>query len=68
MTDLGNAVQAVEQGLLPANRIQGRPQRSLKLGEGLAHYRAPGIGLALIRQDEIAWAAGYGLLEVGGDA
>jgi len=28
----------------------------------------PGIGLALIEQDEIAWAGGYGLLETGGDA
>jgi len=68
MTDLGNAIQAVEGGLLPANRIQGRPQRPLKLRERLAHYRAPGIGLVLIQQDKIVWSAGYGLLEAGGDA
>lgn len=68
MTDLGNAIQAVEQGLLPLNRIQRRAQQSLKLRERLAYHRVPGIGLALIHQDENAWAAGYGRLEVGSDA
>jgi len=68
MTDLENEIQAVEGGLLPANHIQGRSQQPLKLSERLAHYRVPGIGLALIQQDEIAWAAGYGHLEAGGDA
>jgi len=68
MTDLENEIQAVEGGLLTANHIQGRSQQPLKLSERLAHYRVPGIGLALIQQDEIAWAAGYGHLEAGGDA
>jgi hypothetical protein len=68
MTDLGNAIQAVEGGLLPANRVQGRPQQPLKLRERLAHCRVPGIGLALIQQDKIVWSAGYELLEAGGDA
>ena len=38
MTDLGNAIQAVEGGLLTANPIQGRSQQPLKLSERLAHY------------------------------
>ena len=38
MTGLGNAIQAVEGGLLTANPIQGRSQQPLKLSERLAHY------------------------------
>ena len=68
MTDLEKAIQAVENGLLPANRIQGRPQQRFKLGERMAHLKVPGIGLALIQQDEIAWTGGYGVLEAGGHA
>jgi CubicO group peptidase (beta-lactamase class C family) len=34
----------------------------------MAHYRVPGIGLALIERDEVAWTGGYGVLESGGDA
>ena len=68
MTDLKRAIQAVEEDLLPAIRIQGRPQERFGLGERMAHYKVPGIGLALIQQDEIVWTGGYGVLEAGGDA
>jgi len=67
MADLGKAIQAVEEGLLPAIRIRGRPQQRLKLSERMAHYRVTVIGLDLIKHDEIAWAGWYGLLEAGGD-
>jgi CubicO group peptidase (beta-lactamase class C family) len=34
----------------------------------MAHYKVPGIGLALIERGEIAWTGGYGVREAGGDA
>lgn len=67
MTYLERAVQAVESGLLPAVRIDGRPRQPMKLGERMARYNVPGFGVALIEHNEVAWATGYGVLEAGGD-
>jgi hypothetical protein len=48
MVDLEQAVQAVENGLLPAIRIAGRPQPSFRLTDRMARYNVPGFSIALI--------------------
>lgn len=67
MTMTEKAVQAVEGGLLTANRIKGRPQEQMTLQERMTYYRVPGFSIALIDQGEIAWTQGYGLMEAGSD-
>lgn len=67
MSDLEKAVRAVEEGLLTANTIKGVPQEELSLGERMATYHVPGMSIALIEEDEIAWTGEYGVLEAGGD-
>ncbi len=67
MTDLEQAVQAIEQGLLTAVNIKDRPQEGMSLRERMAHFNVPGFSIALIDQDEVVWARGYGVLEAGGD-
>jgi len=67
MTYLEQAEQAIECGLLPAVRIEGRPQQPLKLCERMARYKVPGFGFALIEDGEIASSRGFGVLEVGGN-
>jgi CubicO group peptidase (beta-lactamase class C family) len=67
MTFLEQAVQAIECGLLPAIRIEGRPQQPLKLCERMARYKVPGFGVALIEQGEIAATRSFGVLEAGGE-
>ncbi len=67
MTNIERAVQAIEQGLLTANYIKGLPQERLSLRERMAYYHVPGFSIALIDQEEVAWAKGYGVLEAGGD-
>jgi len=66
MTYIEQAEQAIEYGLLPAVRIEGRPQQPLKLSERMARYRVPGFGFALIENGEVVATKGYGVLEVGG--
>ncbi len=66
MTRLEQAVQAIESGLLPAVQIAGRQWKRGNLGERQAHYGVPGFSIALVEDGDIAWAQGYGLLQVGG--
>ena len=56
----------VESGVLPepplrTHRLEGRP-----LAERTALHGVPGVGVAVIDDDEIEWTRGYGLKEVGG--
>ena len=66
MIYLEQAMQAVEYGLLPAVRIEGRPQQPLRLSDRMARYKVPGFGVALIEKGEVAATRGFGVLEVGG--
>jgi CubicO group peptidase (beta-lactamase class C family) len=67
MTDLERAIEAVEYGLLPVTKKHDRPVRKRELGERMKHFKVPGFSVALIDQEEVAWARGYGLQEVGCD-
>jgi hypothetical protein len=54
MVDLEQAIQTVEDGLLPAIRIAGRPQPSFRLADRMVYYNVPGFSIALIQDTEIA--------------
>ena len=57
---------ALEQGLLPITRVEGEVVRR-PMNERLAHHHVPGISVAVIENDEIAWAEGFGVQETGTD-
>lgn len=65
MTNLERAIEAVECGLLPVSGESNRPIQIHKLVERMKHYKVPGFSVALIDQEEVAWARGYGVGEVG---
>jgi CubicO group peptidase (beta-lactamase class C family) len=65
MTSLERAVRAVEQGLLTATSIKGQSQKRMGLHKRMAYYKVPGFSIALIDQEEVAWARGYGVKEAG---
>jgi CubicO group peptidase (beta-lactamase class C family) len=46
--------------LLPTVRIAGEDTR-WTIGERLAHYKCPGVGVAAIRDGRLDWAAGFGV-------
>jgi CubicO group peptidase (beta-lactamase class C family) len=33
----------------------------------LVHYKVPGISVAFVYQDELAWARGFGVVEAGAE-
>src|SRR5690606_31777258 len=59
---------AVERGLIPAVLLAGRPAPSWSIEDRMARYRVPGLSIAMIDGGELAWVAGYGVKEHGGDA
>jgi CubicO group peptidase (beta-lactamase class C family) len=52
----------VSEGLLPIIRVAGKDTR-YTLAERQAHYRVPGVGVAIIERGELAWAGGFGRRE-----
>jgi len=65
-TAVEERIAAVETGLLPAVRIHGR-DTAWALADRMANYNVPGASIAVINDGAIEWAAGYGVLDAGGD-
>jgi CubicO group peptidase (beta-lactamase class C family) len=55
-------IQRVENGLAPAFIIKGRT-KAMKLAERMAHYKIPGLSVAVINHGKIEWARAYGVVE-----
>ncbi len=58
-------MQAIENGLLPANTIQGRPRPAMSLIERMKHYYVPGVSIALVDGADLIEMQGYGVRQVG---
>ncbi len=50
----------VEEGLLAALQVAGRPVETYGIAERMQRYRIPALAVAAIDDGEVAWAAGYG--------
>ena len=65
-TAVERRIARVERGLL---RDQGDPPwKRMHLLDRMAHYHVPGVSIAVINDNRIEWAKGYGVLEAGTDA
>lgn len=60
--DVAARIRAVEAGLLPAVLLDGARHR-MSLTDRMAHYRVPGLNVAVLEDGEIAWAQGYGVAD-----
>jgi CubicO group peptidase (beta-lactamase class C family) len=57
-------IAAVENGLLPAVIIKGRPSPAASLSERMRQLRVPGVSIAFFDHGRIVWAKGYGMADV----
>lgn len=55
----------VESGLMPGQYVKGTPLTRFTIAERLAHYKVPGVSVAVFENGELAWAKGYGVVEAG---
>ena len=58
-------IQRIENGLLSGTVIAGETA-TMNLAERMAHYKIPGVSIAVLDKGEIAWAKGYGVLQAHG--
>lgn len=59
----GNALadmHAIENGLLPAVRLEGDSVIAFNILDRMAHYKVPGVSIALVENGRLKWANGYG--------
>lgn len=57
-------IRRVENGLSRRQVISAQPDR-MTLPDRMAHYRVPGLAVAVIDSNKIAWARAYGVVEAG---
>lgn len=56
---------ALAQGLRPSLLKAGEPVPHWSLQERMAHYKVPGVAVAVLRNGEVVYAAGFGVREAG---
>lgn len=67
MTELEQAILAIEHGLVNPRGEEDHPGRRMELSQRMTHYKVPGISIAFVYQEELAWAKGFGVVEAGGE-
>jgi CubicO group peptidase (beta-lactamase class C family) len=59
------AIARVEAGLRPVVVIKGAPPVAYTLPDRMAHYKVPGVSMAVVDGGRIAWARGAGVKQSG---
>jgi CubicO group peptidase (beta-lactamase class C family) len=62
--DVAKRIERVESTLMPAVIIAGKAS-GMKLADRMAHYKVPGLSVAVINEGKIEWARSYGVAEAG---
>lgn len=61
---LSERILRVESGLTAGVSMNGKAP-SMKLADRMAHYKVPGVSVAVINNGALEWAKGYGVIEAG---
>jgi CubicO group peptidase (beta-lactamase class C family) len=59
-------IAAVTGGLRAPVQAKGRPVTTWSLAERMAHYKVPGLSIAVLDSGRVVWARGFGVKEAGG--
>ena len=66
--DIQKKIQGIEKGLVPfTSGAPGQSSKGATLEERMAHFKVPGVSIALIQGNKLAWVKGYGTLQAGGE-
>lgn len=61
-------IARVEAGLLPPILLKGESRVGMSLQDRMAHYRVPGISIAVLDTGVLVWARSWGVVHDGGSA
>ena len=62
---VGASMRSFEAGLRPAVSVEGEPQVRWRIEDRMAHWKIPGVSIAVIRDGRIAWSKAYGVKTAG---
>ncbi len=62
---VNDRIHRVENGLMQAVLVKGRPVHKLTVAEALAKHRVPGVSVAVVSGGKVEWARGYGFASAG---
>ncbi|HMG92470.1 MAG TPA: serine hydrolase domain-containing protein [Chryseolinea sp.] len=60
-------IKRVEENLLGIIRVEGEGDGKRTIEERMAHYKVPGLSIAVIKDYQLDWAKGYGQADVSGN-
>jgi CubicO group peptidase (beta-lactamase class C family) len=60
-------INRIENSLREGVVIKGAARPPMTISERMAHYKVPGVSIALINNGAIEWTRGYGLVKAGGN-
>jgi len=63
--DLAHRIQRIENGLLLPVIVRGQPAVPMPIAERMRFFHTPGVSIAVINNNRIEWARGYGVRESG---
>lgn len=63
--DARERIRAVESGLLHPIRVVGRPTVPMLLRDRMVQFGVPGVSVCVMRDGDIDWAEGFGVVEAG---
>jgi CubicO group peptidase (beta-lactamase class C family) len=61
--DHTSILKQIESGLSPPILLKGEPRPKWSMTERMAHYKVPGVSVAVIVDGKVAWSKGYGVLD-----
>jgi len=61
--NLENRIQRVENGLIKSGTVNRKTAKKLRLVDRMNFYQVPGVSIAVINNNRIEWAKGYGVLD-----
>jgi CubicO group peptidase (beta-lactamase class C family) len=67
LTELEQAIQAIQYDLVNPRDGEDPAGRKIALLERMKHYKVPGVSVAFVYQEELAWAKGFGVLEASSE-
>jgi len=59
--DLKDEIEVIENGLMKAVQIKGDIPKRFSLAERMEYHKVPGVSIAVVIDNKISWAKGYGI-------
>src|SRR5688572_8649129 len=63
-SELQGRISQVEEGLAGMIRVEGEDEVKWTIEERMAHYKVPGLSIAVVKDYQLDWAKGYGEADV----